>query len=178
MNGAILRGMLAAACLLATAALAQAPAVPAGVIYMATSFCPAPMKKAPAPKSFVKVFGALLPRPLPEGLEEAETEGRFLLACELASPDARRERLISELIVQTASGSSDGCPAGSAPADGRTIAISNDTMMFSLLGTYYGGDGKETFKLPDLRLKSPAARQSGGALRVCIVTKGPYPSRD
>jgi microcystin-dependent protein len=102
--------------------------------------------------------------------------GRFLLARELKSPSARRARLLSELIVQTVSGPADDCPAGSVPADGRTVEIASDQAMFSLLGTDYGGDGKTTFRLPDLRLKAGLARQSGGALRLCIVTKGVYPS--
>ena len=174
----MIRCILVAACLSGTAASGQAPAVPRGVIYMATTFCPVQTQPAALQQSFIKVFGALLPRPLPQGLEEAESEGRFLLACDLDSPGARRERLSSELIVQAVSGSGDGCPAGSVLADGRTIEIASDPAMFSLLGTYYGGDGIRVFKLPDLRLKAGLARQSGGNLRFCIVTKGAYPSRE
>jgi hypothetical protein len=177
MKSSLGRSMFVGAWLSAAAASAQAPAVPPGVIYMATNFCPAQTRPAAPTKSFVKVFGALLPRPLPEGLEEAEAEKRFLLACELKSPAARRERLISELIVHTASGPADGCPAGSIPADGRALEISSDQALFTLLGTDYGGDGKTTFKLPDLRLKPGVARQSGGALRFCIVQTGVYPGR-
>ncbi|MCM8558447.1 phage tail protein [Sphingomicrobium sediminis] len=43
------------------------------------------------------------------------------------------------------------CPRGWAPLDGQLLAISQYTALFSLLGTYYGGDGRTTFALPDMR---------------------------
>jgi len=36
-------------------------------------------------------------------------------------------------------------------ADGRLLPINENTALFSLLGTQYGGDGRTTFALPDLR---------------------------
>lgn len=42
-------------------------------------------------------------------------------------------------------------PAGWTFADGRLLAISQNAALFSLLGTTYGGDGRTTFALPDLR---------------------------
>jgi len=43
------------------------------------------------------------------------------------------------------------CPRGYAEADGRLLPISSYNALFSLLGTTYGGDGRTTFALPDLR---------------------------
>ncbi len=43
------------------------------------------------------------------------------------------------------------CPRGWAPAEGQLLAISQNTALFSLYGTIYGGDGRTTFALPDLR---------------------------
>ena len=43
------------------------------------------------------------------------------------------------------------CPRGWAPANGQLLPISQNTALFSLLGTNYGGDGRTTFALPDLR---------------------------
>ncbi|GAA0189331.1 tail fiber protein [Fulvivirga kasyanovii] len=37
------------------------------------------------------------------------------------------------------------------PCDGRLLAISQFTAFFSLIGTIYGGDGRTTFAVPDLR---------------------------
>ncbi|HYO60898.1 MAG TPA: tail fiber protein, partial [Actinomycetota bacterium] len=42
-------------------------------------------------------------------------------------------------------------PKGWAFCDGQLMPISQNTALFSLLGTVYGGDGKSTFALPDLR---------------------------
>jgi len=42
-------------------------------------------------------------------------------------------------------------PRGWAFCDGQLLSISSNTALFSLLGTTYGGDGRTTFALPDLR---------------------------
>jgi microcystin-dependent protein len=42
-------------------------------------------------------------------------------------------------------------PRGWAFADGQLLPISQNTALFSLLGTTYGGDGKTTFALPDVQ---------------------------
>src|SRR3954453_10303291 len=47
-----------------------------------------------------------------------------------------------------------GCnfaPKGGAFCDGQLLPISQNTALFSLLGTNYGGDGKSTFALPDIQ---------------------------
>jgi microcystin-dependent protein len=51
-----------------------------------------------------------------------------------------------------------GCsypPTGWALCNGQLMPISQNTALFSLVGTYYGGDGKSTFALPDLRGYAP-----------------------
>lgn len=45
--------------------------------------------------------------------------------------------------------------AGGIPADGRLLSISQNMALFSLLGNTYGGDGRTTFALPDLRAIAP-----------------------
>ena len=45
-------------------------------------------------------------------------------------------------------------PKGWAFCDGQLMPISQNTALFSLLGTFYGGDGKSTFALPDLQGRS------------------------
>jgi len=42
-------------------------------------------------------------------------------------------------------------PTGWATCDGQLLPISQNTALFSLLGTFYGGDGKSTFALPDMQ---------------------------
>jgi microcystin-dependent protein len=46
-------------------------------------------------------------------------------------------------------------PKGWAFCNGQLLAISQNTALFSLLGTTYGGDGKSTFGLPDLQGSVP-----------------------
>lgn len=46
-------------------------------------------------------------------------------------------------------------PKGWAFCDGQLLPISQNTALFSLLGTTYGGDGKSTFALPDLDGSTP-----------------------
>ena len=43
------------------------------------------------------------------------------------------------------------CPRGWASAEGQLLPISQNTALFSLIGTQFGGDGRTTFALPDLR---------------------------
>jgi microcystin-dependent protein len=56
------------------------------------------------------------------------------------------------------------CPRGYAAADGQILAISQHTALFSLIGTTYGGDGRTTFALPDLRGRSPVHVGNGPGL--------------
>lgn len=54
-------------------------------------------------------------------------------------------------------------PRGWALCQGQLLAISANTALFSLIGTTYGGDGRTTFGLPDLRARVPiGAGQSPG----------------
>jgi hypothetical protein len=42
-------------------------------------------------------------------------------------------------------------PGGVMPAHGQVLPISEYESLFALIGTTYGGDGEETFKVPDMR---------------------------
>ncbi len=46
-------------------------------------------------------------------------------------------------------------PAGWAFCAGQQLPISQNEVLFNLIGTTYGGDGQETFDLPDLRGRTP-----------------------
>ena len=46
-------------------------------------------------------------------------------------------------------------PKGWAFCDGQILPLSQNTALFSLLGTMYGGDGKSTFALPDFQGRAP-----------------------
>lgn len=55
-------------------------------------------------------------------------------------------------------------PKGWATCDGQIMIISQNTALFSLLGTYYGGDGKSTFALPNLQGNAPMHQGQGAGL--------------
>src|SRR6201996_4363538 len=55
-------------------------------------------------------------------------------------------------------------PRGWATCDGQLLPISQNTALFSLLGTTYGGDGKSTFALPDLQGSVPMHPGQGPGL--------------
>lgn len=55
-------------------------------------------------------------------------------------------------------------PKGWAWCDGQILPISQNTALFSLLGTTYGGDGKSSFALPDLQGRAPLMPGQGHGL--------------
>ena len=55
-------------------------------------------------------------------------------------------------------------PQGWALCDGQLLQISQNTALFSLLGTTFGGDGKTTFALPDMRGRVPVGMGQGAGL--------------
>lgn len=106
--------------------------------------------------------------------------------------NAASDPFIGEIMMTAA----NYCPRGWAEANGQLLEISSNTALFSLLGTTYGGDGRTTFALPDMRSRFPShtggdlrqgsasvvAGDEGGTLgvtvlRFCIALQGIYPSR-
>ena len=55
-------------------------------------------------------------------------------------------------------------PTGWAQCNGQLLPISQNTALFSLLGTFYGGDGKSTFALPNLQGSVPIHQGQGQGL--------------
>ena len=55
-------------------------------------------------------------------------------------------------------------PRGWAFCDGQLLAVSQNDALFSLFGTIYGGDGRTTFGLPDLRGRIPLHAGQGPGL--------------
>ena len=73
-------------------------------------------------------------------------------------------------------------PRGWAQCDGQILPINQNQSLFSLLGTAYGGDGRTTFGLPDLRGRVPLHRGTGfswgqkGGLETVALTVGEMPN--
>lgn len=55
-------------------------------------------------------------------------------------------------------------PVGWAFCDGQLQSIAENSALFALIGTIYGGDGQTTFALPDLRGRVPISQGSGPGL--------------
>ncbi len=102
----------------------------------------------------------------------------YALAAASAPPDSR----FGQNTSQAAAGSGATCTLGAVwltagavgggtPAAGQLLSISQNTALFSLLGTLYGGDGVTTFALPDLRGAAP-----NGLTYVICATAGVFPS--
>jgi len=64
-------------------------------------------------------------------------------------------------------------PSGWAPCQGQLMSLAQNTALFSLLGTTYGGDARSTFALPRL---APLPGKSG-TLQYCIAVQGIFPPR-
>jgi microcystin-dependent protein len=60
-------------------------------------------------------------------------------------------------------------PVGWAFCNGQLMPINQNTALFSLIGTFYGGDGVTTFALPDLRGRVPIHQGAGPGLRNYVV---------
>ena len=58
-------------------------------------------------------------------------------------------------------GSGNTAPAGFAFCNGQLLPVAQNMALFSLLGTAYGGDGVNTFGLPDLRGRVPVGEGNG-----------------
>jgi len=56
-----------------------------------------------------------------------------------------------------------------ATCDGQILPISQNTALFSLLGTYYGGNGTSNFGLPDLRGRIPLGQGDGPGLQPYVI---------
>lgn len=69
----------------------------------------------------------------------------------------------------------DFAPRGWARCHGQLLPIAEHAPLYSLIGTTYGGDGVETFALPDLR--QDATPTAAFPVTFIIALAGVYPSR-
>lgn len=60
-------------------------------------------------------------------------------------------------------------PSGWAFCDGTLLPISESEVLFQLIGTTFGGDGQQTFALPDLRGRVPIHQGAGSGLSTRVI---------
>lgn len=63
-------------------------------------------------------------------------------------------------------------PKDWAFCEGQLMPIMENQALFALLGTFYGGDGRSTFALPNLKGKEPHPN-----MHYCIALRGFFPPR-
>jgi microcystin-dependent protein len=63
-------------------------------------------------------------------------------------------------------------PQGWATCDGQLVPISENDTLFNLIGTTYGGDGQETFALPNLAARVPIHMGSNGTSTYTLAENG------
>ncbi len=85
------------------------------------------------------------------------------LAVGLVAP-ATATAQVTPFIGQITPYANNFCPRGWAAADGQILPISQYTALFSLYGTTYGGDGRTSFALPDLRSREAMHAGNGPGL--------------
>ncbi len=90
----------------------------------------------------------------------------FLLTIILLAPMAgpKKAHASEPFLAQITMFGGNFAPRGWAFCDGQLLAISQNSALFSLLGTIYGGDGRTTFALPDLRGRTAIGPRTGAGL--------------
>ncbi len=100
-----------------------------------------------------------------QGPPGSAPDAGFGINTSLAVAGNGRECTLGELILNA------GAVANGIPAAGQLLPINQNTALFALLGTTYGGNGTTTFALPDLRGVAP------NSTTYSICTSGIFPSR-
>lgn len=89
-----------------------------------------------------------------------------LLLLLAASPAAAQ---VTPLLGQIMPTAATFCPAGWVEANGQILSIAQNTALFSLFGTNFGGNGQTTFALPNLSGRAAAHTGQGPGLSSVVV---------
>lgn len=93
----------------------------------------------------------------------AGTDGVFGTNTNTAASGLSRTCFLGEIML------SSGPVAGSLPASGQLVSVPKFLSLFQVIGTTYGGDGKNTFGIPDLRAAAP----NGLTYSICVIGFAP-----
>lgn len=92
----------------------------------------------------------------------------ILIAVGLTTASFAQEQFIGEIRLFAG----NYAPRGWAFCNGQVLSVSNNTALYSILGTTYGGNGQTTFALPDLRGRVPVHAGYSQAPGLSLVTLG------
>lgn len=89
----------------------------------------------------------------------------LFVAATLAAPAFAQDKYLGEVMLVGYT----FCPRATLSAEGQLLPISSNSALFSLYGTLFGGDGRTTFALPDLRGRVPMGQGYGPGLTQRLV---------
>jgi microcystin-dependent protein len=98
------------------------------------------------------------------------------LAAAIAAPDRARAQASEPFIGEVITVTFNFCPAGWLPLNGQLLSITQNEVLFNLLGTTYGGDGVSTFALPTAKPIFTADNHT--TMLQCISQFGVFPSKN
>lgn len=93
----------------------------------------------------------------------------FLTAAAAAAVFAAPAQAQSDYLGEVQLYANNYCPRYTIETQGATLAISTNQALFSLLGTTFGGNGVNTFQVPDLRGRVPIGQGQGVNLPAYVV---------
>jgi len=91
------------------------------------------------------------------------------------TPQAARAQSTDPFLGEIQSFAFSFCPKNWAPLNGQLMPINQNQALFSLLGTYYGGNGMTNFALPTAK---PIFTATGFPFTQCIALVGVFPTRN
>lgn len=156
----------------------QGPAGPIGATGATGATGPAGPAGSPGPAGPIGPAGpqGIMGFPGPQGLQgpqgeqgpqgppgPAGTDAAFGTNTNTASSGLSRACFLGEIML------SSGPVAGSLPASGQLVSVAKFLSLFQVIGTTYGGDGKTTFGIPDLRAAAP----NGLTYSICVIGQAP-----
>jgi len=92
----------------------------------------------------------------------------FLVSLSVTPSTPAQDRFLGSIIIVPF----NFPPKGFAFCNGQLLAINTNQALFSLLGTTYGGDGRTTFALPDLRGRAPLHQGPGQVQGYALGQRG------
>ena len=87
-----------------------------------------------------------------------------LLTAHVFAPNIANAQVQDAYIGEVRAWANNFCPRGWAHTHGQLLQISQNTALYSLLGTQFGGNGQTTFGVPDLRGRTMVGSGSGPGL--------------
>jgi microcystin-dependent protein len=88
----------------------------------------------------------------------------FIIALQGEIPTSEGPSLAIAFVAEIRIVAFNFAPSGWAKCEGQLMNLSTNTALFSLIGTFYGGDGRTTFALPDFRATAPILYGEGPGL--------------